>query len=253
MRFCPAPLGTGLQFKRVDLPGQPLLPASITHVIDTSRSTTIGRGELRIHTVEHVLAALYAYEIDNLWIELDSLEPPIGNGSSDVFVTMIEEAGIETQAAEVTVRTLYQPLYWSEGDIQIVALPDPTFRVSYTLSYPHVKPLAAQFHTLAITPESFKKELAPCRTFALYEEIEVLKAKGLIQGGSLDNAVMVKGDECIAKNGLFFSNEQARHKMLDMVGDFALLGFPFKAHLIAIRGGHTSNWRLGQKLLEACV
>ena len=137
---------------------------------DTARSTTIGKGKVRIHTVEHVLAAVRALEIDNLCIEVSNLEPPVSDGSSQTFVKMIEDAGICEQQALVSIYKLESPIYWSEGDIHLVALPYDGYRISYTLNYPEPKVLKAQFHSILLSASSFKKEIAPCRTFARYEE-----------------------------------------------------------------------------------
>lgn len=250
MRFCPAKEGTGVVFKRTDLPNQPIIPATLEYVQETSRSTIIGVKDVRIHTVEHVLAAVKAYNIDNLCIEISNIEPPVGNGSSDVFVQMIEEAGIQEQEATIPIIKIQQPIYWSEKEIQVIALPDEHFRVSYTLSYPNNYFLKAQFHSLPINQDTFKKEIASCRTFSLYKEITHLMERGLIKGGSLDNAVIIKEDAIISKGGLFFPDEMARHKILDLIGDLSLIGFQFLAHIVAIRSGHASNFAFAKKMFN---
>lgn len=250
MRFCPAKEGSGISFKRVDIPGQPIIPATVEYVCDTSRSTTIGIGKMRIHTIEHVLAALAAYQIDNLTIELNNIEPPVGNGSSDVFVNMIERAGVEEQEGVRPIVKILKPLYWSEGDIHLCAIPSNNLRISYTLNYPESPLLKAQFHSLVVDSRSFKAEIASCRTFSRYEEIAKLIDHGLIKGGSLDNAVIIKEDVAFSKNGLFFPDEMVRHKILDMIGDFSLVGFDFHAHVMAIRSGHASNYAFAQKLYQ---
>ena len=250
LRFCPAKEGTGIVFKRTDLPNQPIIPATLEYVQDTSRSTTIGVKDVRVHTVEHVLAAIKAYNIDNLCVEVSNIEPPVGNGSSDVFVQMIEEAGLQDQESFASIVKIQQPVYFSEGDIQVVALPSDEYRISYTLSYPDNIFLRAQFHSLVLTPEYFKKEIAPCRTFSLYKEISALMERGLIKGGSLDNAVVIQEDAILSKGGLFFPDEMARHKILDLIGDLSLIGFQFCAHIIAIRSGHASNFAFAKKLLN---
>lgn len=248
MRFSPAKEGTGILFKRTDLPGQPCIPATIEYVCDTSRSTTIGINGTKVHTIEHVMAAVAAFEIDNLIIEVSNIEPPIGNGSSDVFVEMIENAGVCEQEALAHIFYLQKPLYFSEGNIQIVALPSDEYRISYTLNYPETRALKAQFQTLKITPENFKKEISPCRTFSLYEEVSILIDRGLIKGGCLDNAVIIKDNAIFSKNGLFFPDEMCRHKILDLIGDLSLIGYQFYAHLIAIRSGHASNYAFAKIL-----
>ena len=250
MSFVPAKEGTGIVFKRSDLPGQPVIPATIEYVCSHARNTTLGINDIRIHTVEHVLAAVRAYNIDNLIIEIDGIEPPVGNGSSDVFVAMIEDSGILEQEATLPIVKLSQPVYWSEGDIHIVAIPSDCYRISYTLNYPDTKLIKAQYFSIALTSESFKREISPCRTFSLYEEVSALMDRGLIKGASLDNAVVIKDDTILSKGGLFFQDEMVRHKILDMVGDLSLLGLDVQAHIIAIRSGHASNVAFARKLFN---
>lgn len=251
MRFCPAPPSTGIIFKRMDLPSQPMIPATVEYVIDTSRSTILGLGDVRVHTVEHVLAALRAFEIDNLFIEIDNLEPPVGNGSSDIFVELIEKAGKKASDMTIPILQLKEPLYYSEKEIQIIALPAEYFRISYTLSYPSHPLLKAQFHDTIISSELFKTNIAPCRTFSLYEELSFLMDKGLIKGGSLDNAVVIHSEAVYSKGGLFFPDEMVRHKILDMIGDLTLVGIPFNAHIISLKSGHASNYQFAKKLLKS--
>lgn len=253
LRFVPSKENSGIVFRRVDLPGQPIIPATVEYVQDTARSTTIGINDIRIHTVEHVLAAINAFQIDNLIIELSNIEPPIGNGSSDVFVKLIEQAGILEQTALLRIAKLKEPVYWTDQEIQVIGLPYDGYRISYTLNYPNVKLLKAQFHTTLINSETFKKEIAPCRTFSLYEEVSYLMDRGLIKGGSLDNAVVIKDDVVLSKGGLFFPDEMARHKVLDMVGDLSLVGIPFHAHIISIRSGHASNYAFAKKLYHNLI
>ncbi len=250
LSFKPAKSGTGIQFKRVDLPNSPIIPATIEYVLDTARSTTIGIQTIRIHTVEHVLSAIKAYQIDNLLIEISNIEPPVGNGSSDVFVEMIEDAGIEEQEATLPIYKIKTPVYWSEGDIHLVALPYEGYRISYTLSYPQTPALKAQYHSISLNPQSYKKEIASCRTFSLYQEISVLMDRGLIKGGSLDNAVVIKDDVVLSKGGLFFPDEMVRHKILDLIGDLSLIGFDFHGHIISIRSGHPSNFSFAKAILN---
>ena len=251
MRFVPAPPHTGILFQRTDCPGNPKIPAAIEYVKETDRSTTIGVGDCCIQTVEHVLAPLHANQIDNLIIEISDMEPPVGDGSSMPFLAMIREAGIEEQDAEVSILSLTEPLHFSSGRTHVIALPCDTFKISYTLHYPNVPIIKCQYLSLDIDAKSFEKELAPCRTFALYEEITFLMERGLIRGGSLENAVVIKDDVVISKEGLRFPDEMVRHKMLDIVGDLMLVGFPFKAHVIAICSGHHTNIQLGKLLMES--
>jgi len=250
MRFVPAKVSTGIVFKRIDLPGQPIIPATVEYVTDTDRSTTIGLADIRVHTVEHVLAAIRAFEIDNLCIEVSNIEPPIGNGSSDVFVEMIEKGEVVEQELEVPIVKLQNPVYYSDGEIHLVAIPFDGYRISYTLNYPETNILKAQYHSVLVNQANFKQEIAPCRTFSLYREVSWLMDKGLIKGGSLDNAVIIKDDVVFSKNGLFFSDEMVRHKILDMIGDLSLVGFNFHAHIIALRSGHSTNFAFAKKLFS---
>jgi UDP-3-O-[3-hydroxymyristoyl] N-acetylglucosamine deacetylase len=251
IRFCPEKEGAGIYFKRIDLPSQPKIPATLEYVCDTSRSTSLGIADVRIHTVEHVLSAVRAFNIDNLCIEISSIEPPVGNGSADVFVKMLEEAGIKEQEATTPIVKIQQPVFWTEDDIHIVALPYDGYRISYTLSYPDNKILKGQFHSVLVTKYNFIQEISPCRTFSKYEEITALMDRGLIKGGSLDNAVVIKDDVVFSKEGLFFPDEMVRHKILDMIGDLTLVGFDFHAHIISIRSGHRTNIAFARKLFNA--
>jgi UDP-3-O-[3-hydroxymyristoyl] N-acetylglucosamine deacetylase len=250
MRFVPANEGAGVSFKRVDLPGQPTIPATIEYVCENTRNTTLGLADVRIHTVEHVLAAIRAFNIDNVIIEINGIEPPVGNGSSDVFVDMIEESGILELSGVVPIVKLSRPIYWSEGEIHLVAIPSDIYRISYTLNYPNTKLIKSQYFSFALTSEKFKTEIAPCRTFSLYEEVSVLMDRGLIKGASLDNAVVIKDDTILSKGGLYFPDEMVRHKILDVIGDLSLIGFDMQAHIIAIRSGHASNVAFAKKLFN---
>jgi len=251
IRFVPAPVGTGIVFKRIDLKDKPIIPATVEYVVETSRSTSLGIGSVRIHTVEHVLAAVHASRLHNLIIELTNIEPPIGNGSSDVFMEMIEEAGILEQEAKEEPLSIKEPIFYSDNDIHLVALPHDGFKISYTLNYPENLAIRSQYQSFTITPDIFKKEIAPCRTFALYEEVSWLMDHGLIKGGSLDNAVIIKDEAIISKGGLFFHDEMVRHKILDVIGDLSLTGFYLNTHIIAIRSGHRANVELARKIISS--
>lgn len=249
--FQPSAENSGISFRRVDLPNQPSIPAQVEYVCDTNRSTTIGIKNICIHTIEHVLAAVRAYNIDNLCIEIHGIEPPVGNGSSDIFVNMIEEAEILEQQEKKPIIKIKDPIQWSHGDIYMMAFPYDGYRISYTLNYPHSSILKSQFHSLEVNSQTFKNELASCRTFALYREITYLLDRGLIKGASLDNAVIIHEDAVFSKGGLFFPDEMVRHKILDMIGDLSLVGIEFEAHVIALRAGHASNCAFAKELLNS--
>lgn len=250
LKFVPAKAGEGVFFRRVDLPGRPQVPAAIEYVVDTSRGTTLGVGDVKIHTVEHVLAALRAFDIDNVCIELCGIEPPAGNGSADVFVSMLEQAGVEELDSIQPIACLEKPVWLSQNDVQVIALPSDTYRLSYTLHYPETEAIGTQFYSLVLSEKGFKEQLAPCRTFSLYRELNYLMEKGLIRGGSLENAVVVHERTIISKGGLFFQDEAVRHKILDLIGDLSLVRIPFCAHVIAVQSGHASNCAFAKKLYQ---
>lgn len=250
IRLCPAKANTGILFQRIDLPQKPIFPAKLEYVQGTPRCTIIGSQGVFIQTVEHILAALRAFEIDNLLIEISGSEVPVFDGSSSAFVDAIEKARTCEQDAWKQVYQLRTPLYWSNGDIHLIALPSLEYRISYTLHYPHSRLLRAQFYSVLVNEETFKNEIAPCRTFSLYEEIAPLMKKGLIKGGSLENALIIKEDQVLNPEGVRFPDEMVRHKILDMIGDLSLIEYSFSAHIIAIRSGHTSNNAFAKKLLN---
>lgn len=237
----PRECGHGIVFQRVDLPNRPLIPAHLDRVQSTPRCTILGAEGTSIQTVEHLLAALKGCQIDNLLIEISGAEVPIFDGSSRVFVEAIESVGILSQESEKQVLQLKTPVFWSSGDVHLVALPSSEYRISYTMHHPHSTFLRAQYASFLIDSETFKKEIAPCRTFSLYEEIAPLIEKGVIKGGGLENAVIIKEDKVVNPEGVRFSDEMVRHKILDLVGDLSLMGVSFTAHVIAIRSGHASN------------
>lgn len=248
LRFCPAPVNTGIVFQRMDLPGKPTVAARLENVQDTSRSTMIGVGNCSVQTVEHVLAALYACNVDNLIVQVSDGEPPVGDGSCRPFMEMIDEAKTVEQEDSAPGYALVEPVYFSQGNTHLVALPADSYKMSYTLHYPNTPLIRSQYFSFDVNEENFRKEVSVCRTFALYEEITKLMENGLIRGGSLENAVVIKDDVVLSKEGLRFPDEMVRHKTLDLIGDLALLGFHFKAHVIAIRSGHASNVAFGKVL-----
>ncbi len=250
MRLVPAVEGTGIVFKRVDLPEVVSIPAHVKYILGTPRCTILGKGNVIVQSVEHILSALSACEIDNLIIELDGPEVPVGDGSSALFIDLLEKVEISTQEATLPYYYLESPVYWSDGNVQIVALPAKQLQFSYTLSYPNHPLLHAQFHTIVMNQSTYAEEIAPCRTFSLYEEILPLLEKGLIKGGSLLNGVVIKGSEVLNPEGLRFSDEMVRHKILDLIGDISLMGIRVVAHYVAIRSGHFANTELAKRILS---
>ena len=250
MTWKPAPVDRGIKFVRVDLEGKPEIEPHIRNLSDTTRWTTIGSNGAVIHTVEHVLATLTGYGIDNVLIELDGNEPPVGDGSAKPFVKMVKEAGIQPQEGK---REIFQPRevgHVEVGDSMAVVVPSEQLRVSCTIHYG--KPgLDAQFLSLGIEPETFESQISSARTFAFYDEIQYLVDKGLIKGGSLENAVLIRNESILATEPLRFRDEFVRHKILDVLGDITLLGRPLAAHIITVRPGHTCNAELTKALARA--
>lgn len=247
MTLQPADPGTGIRFKRLDLDGQPEIEASIQNVSDTTRSTTLSKGNIKIHTVEHVLATFAGYEIDNAIVELDANEPPIADGSSREYCRLIEEAGIEAQTDKREPYQVTEPIELKAGETVMTLFPDEAFRVTCTSS--DSKGRFTQFFSVVINPETWAKELAHARTFCFYEEIEYLIRTGLIRGGSLENAVVIREDAVLTTEPLRYDDEFVRHKILDIVGDLSLVGRPLRGHLVAVKPSHTANCDLARLIL----
>ena len=244
----PAPANHGLLFRRTDLYGKPEIRPQIELVTDLVRSTTIASGYTKIHTVEHVLSALHGCGIDNAIIEMDASEPPILDGSAQPFVRLIEEAGPVEQEAEREYYEVTEPISVTHGNSSLIALPCDRLKISCTSA--DDRGIHTQHLSLEVDAESYAVEIAPARTFTIYEEIEELLKLGKIRGGSLENAVVIKGDKILSKEPLRFKDEFVRHKILDIVGDVFLLGKPLKAHIVAMRPGHSINSQLTRALFE---
>jgi len=268
MTFKPAPENSGIIFKRIDLPGSPEIPADIDHVIDISRGTTIAKEGAEVHTVEHVLASIMGSEIDNIVVELDSNEPPIMDGSAKDYVETLKAAEIVEQNAKRDYLIIEDTVHYHDdvNNVDIVALPlKDDFRISVMVDYNNPA-LGVQHTGLFNLHKEFEKEFAPSRTFCFLSEIEFLIEQGLIKGGDLNNAIVIVDKEAnkeeleILKNRigigesvilgssvtlnnkeLRFKNEPARHKLLDLIGDLALIGAPVKGQILAARPGHKSN------------
>src|SRR5574341_810231 len=274
--FKPAPIGHGLTFVRTDLPDAPEIRADIDHVVDLTRGTTLGRGNIKIHTVEHVLAAIAGLEIDNLMVELNAIEPPVGDGSALPYVETLLKAGIEEQDAPKEYLEIDTPLFYSEPErgIDIGVFPSEDLRITFMVDYKSPA-LGTQYTSLVSLQDEFVKEFAPARTFCFLHEVEELKGQGLIKGGGLDNAIVIcennlpaselprlkklfglEKEVFIGKTGILndvplrFYNEPVRHKALDLLGDLFLIGVPLKAHILAARSGHAANVALAKKIRQ---
>ena len=247
LKLVPAPADFGIKFRRNDLQDAPTIDAVIGNLKTVERSTTIGEGPIRVHTVEHVLSSLSAMGIDNAIIEMDANEPPIGDGSATPYVDLIKEAGIVAQESPRRFYEVREPVHieTKNGSI-LVLLPDPKFRISCTQAGP--KGQFTQFLSTEVTPAIYEKEIAPARTFVYYEDVEALMEKNLIKGGSLENAIVIRGEAILGKEPLRFPDEFVRHKILDIIGDLALFGQRIRGHVVAVKPSHGANAELAQTL-----
>jgi UDP-3-O-[3-hydroxymyristoyl] N-acetylglucosamine deacetylase len=247
MRLRPAPSNTGVVFIRTDK-GNVRIKASIGSVSDTTFATTLSSEGVRIGTVEHLLAAFAGLNVDNVYVEINGPEVPIMDGSSYPFVSRIMECGIAKQEKAVSYIRILAPVVVMEGHSQIAITPYEGTRITYRLFYTHPA-FGEQKMGIDISTMAFVNELAPARTFGFLRDVEMLKSRGLAQGGSLDNAIVLDEKEVINSSLLRFKDEFVRHKILDAVGDISLIGLPIYGHIIANKSGHTLHIKLLRKIL----
>jgi UDP-3-O-[3-hydroxymyristoyl] N-acetylglucosamine deacetylase/3-hydroxyacyl-[acyl-carrier-protein] dehydratase len=250
LKLHPAPTDHGIKFKRKDLADEPTIDAKIDNLKMVERATTIGEGSMRVHTVEHVLSALSAMGVDNAIVEMDANEPPISDGSAKTYVDVINRAGVSAQDAPRKFFHVREPMHIeTKTGAMLILLPnDSGFRISCTQAGPNNR--FTQFLSTDVTPEIFENEIAPARTFVYYEDVEPLMEKNLIKGGSLENAVVVRGDAVLSKEPLRFRDEFVRHKILDIIGDLALIGCRIRGHLVAVKPGHAANAELARAIAK---
>lgn len=275
----PAPVGHGYKFQRTDLEGEPVIDADADLVVSTARGTTLGKGDAVVNTTEHVLSALYALGVDNCLLQLSGPEVPIMDGSALPFVEAIERAGLEEQDAPRDWYVLKEPIWFEtqERGTEMLGVPTPGGEFRLTVMVDYNSPVLGTQHASMYRAEEFKAEIAPCRTFVFLRELEQLAKAGLIKGGDLDNAIVMEDREGTTKeqlkelakalgreykdvevrrNGVLnttdlkFFNEPARHKLLDIVGDLALVGRPIKGHILAARPGHFGNTSFAKRIKE---
>ncbi|PWT84062.1 MAG: 3-hydroxyacyl-[acyl-carrier-protein] dehydratase FabZ [Acidobacteria bacterium] len=240
VKLHPAPVDHGIKFKRKDLQDEPTVDAKIENLKTVERATTIGEGSVRVHTVEHILAALSAMGVDNAAVEMDANEPPIGDGSAQLYVDLIKKAGITAQEETRKFFDVRETMHVeAKTGALLVLLPDDKFRISCTQAGPNNR--FTQFLSVEVTPAVFEREVAPARTFVYYEDVKPLMDKNLIKGGSLENAIVVRGDAVLSKEPLRFADEFVRHKILDIIGDLALVGRRIRGHVVAVKPGHATN------------
>jgi UDP-3-O-[3-hydroxymyristoyl] N-acetylglucosamine deacetylase / 3-hydroxyacyl-[acyl-carrier-protein] dehydratase len=270
----PAEPNTGIVFKRIDLPNEPTVKADVDNVVETTRSTTIEANGARVGTIEHLMAALVGNEIDNVLIEINAPEVPILDGSSEPFVEILKKAGVQKQDAPKIYYSLQHNVSFTDEEkkVEMVAMPYHEFRINTLIDFN--SPVLGTQHAALRKISDFNESIAPCRTFCFFHELEYLIDHNLIKGGDINNAIVVvdkavseeqvqriarvfkKEDVKINEGGILnnldlrFPNEPARHKLLDVIGDLALVGIPFKAHIIANRPGHSSNIEFARKIKE---
>jgi UDP-3-O-[3-hydroxymyristoyl] N-acetylglucosamine deacetylase len=243
----PAPPDFGIRFRRIDLGGLEI-PATVSHLGGISYATGLTKEDGSVDTVEHLLAALVSTSIDNVIVELNTPEVPIMDGSASPFIYLLQEAGIKRLAAPRRYLKVARPIALSRGDKRIAIYPSDHFKVTYSISFDHPL-LRHQARTLRISEETFLEEIAPARTFCFLKEVEQLRQNGLALGGSLDNAIVI-GDTGVLNNVLRFEDEFVRHKILDVIGDLALVGHPIIGHVVAHRGGHALHTAFVARMLE---
>jgi len=252
IRIFSAEAGSGIRFRRTDLPGGPLVAARPENVAETQRCTVLqGEGGARVSTVEHLLSSFTALGVDNALVELDGPEIPIADGSAAEFCRLLDRAGLTAQSSPRQYRRLTRPVGVTKGKSYAVALPADEFKVSVTLVNDHKHPaLTDQFLELTVEPEVYRQTVAPARTFGFIAEVEAMRATGLIQGASMESAVVIGEKEVLTP--MRFPDELVRHKALDLIGDLALLG-PIRAHIIGVRTSHSLNNLLALAIAEALV
>lgn len=273
--FKPAPENYWIRFVRTDVPNCPEIIADINHVVDISRGTTLAQNGVQIHTVEHVLAAVAGLEIDNVIIEIDNIEPPVCDGSAIEFVKALKQAGIVEQEAEQEVLVIDKIMTYTDpkNHVDIHILPSDSFQITFLIDYSRVPAIGTQYSSTYSLAEEFETDYASARTFCTLSEVEELKNRGLIKGGGVQNAVVyidrqidpseidrlrkmfgISSDINIGQRGtlngveLRYYNEAVRHKIVDLIGDFALLGVPIQGHVIAARSGHAHNVNFVKKI-----
>ncbi len=247
LRLKPAPRDHGIRFRRLDLDGLEV-PATVSHVARLQYATGLARDEGSVETVEHLLATLVGLGIDNVLVELNQAEVPIMDGSAASFVYLVHEAGIKSLSAPRRFLKVVRPISLSRGDKRIALYPSDHFKVTYSISFDHPL-LRYQSRTMRVTEDAFIDEIAPARTFGFLKEVEMLRQRGLALGGSLDNAIVL-GETGVLNSSLRFDDEFVRHKILDVIGDLALVGYPIVGHLVAHRGGHALHASFARKILN---
>ena len=245
----PAPVNHGIRFVRTDLPGQPGVTAHFNNVVDTSLATVIGAEGCIVSTIEHLMAGLTGMSIDNATVEVDAYELPIMDGSAGPFTRLIKSAGTLSQEGSKCYFKVNEPISLSENGKSVTIYPADEFRITCTIAYDHPL-IGTQTCDFVIGRDIFEKEICSARTFGFLHEVEMMKRYGLARGGSLDNAVVIDGDNVLNEGGLRYPDEFVRHKALDCIGDFSLIGMPIMGHVVANKSGHAFNHAFLEKFFN---
>ena len=245
----PAPVNHGIRFVRRDLPGHPGVAAHFNNVVDTSLATVIGAEGCIVSTVEHLMAGLTGMSIDNAIVEVDAYELPIMDGSAGPFTQLIKSAGTLRQEGSKCYFKVNKPISLSENGKSVTVYPADEFRITCTIAYDHPL-IGTQTCDFVIDRETFEQEICAARTFGFLHEVEMMKRYGLARGGSLDNAVVIDGNHVLNEGGLRYPDEFVRHKVLDCIGDFSLIGMPIMGHVVASKSGHAFNHAFLEKFFK---
>lgn len=246
----PANAGTGVVFHRREGDRTVTIEAISANVVDTRMATVIGKGGLSVSTIEHLMAAFAACGIDNLHIDIDGPEVPIMDGSAAPFIALLQEAGLRKLPVSRKYLAIRKPISVKDGEKRISLIPSRFFRVSFDIAFDHPC-IGLQHRSVKVSESLFARDLAPARTFGFLHEVEYLKANGLARGGSLENAVVIGKDEILNPEGLRFADEFVRHKILDAIGDFSLIGYPILGHIKAFKAGHDMNHQMVEQILAS--
>lgn len=250
MTLRPADAGTGIVFHRTEGARTVSIEAISGNVVDTRLATVIGKSGLSVSTIEHLMAALTAFGIDNLHIDIDGPEVPILDGSALPYITLLDQAGLRSLPRSRKFLAIRKPVTVIDGEKRVTIIPSRFFRMTADIVFDHPC-ISRQHRSVKISRELFERDLAPARTFGFLREVEYLKANGLARGGSLENAVVIGDDSILNPEGLRFHDEFVRHKILDAIGDFSLIGYPILGHVKSFKGGHDINHRMVEKVLAS--
>ncbi|MBF0224121.1 MAG: UDP-3-O-acyl-N-acetylglucosamine deacetylase [Desulfobacterales bacterium] len=245
----PAPINHGIKFSRVDLPNKPIIPALFRMVVDTSLATVIGKDGFIVSTIEHLMSCFSGFSIDNILVEVDAYEVPIMDGSGALFSELIEKSGVVEQEGLKYFIAMTKPIEIEANEKFVGIYPYSTYKITCTIEYDHPL-IKTQTYSIDMFDGSFEKEISKARTFGFFHEVEYLKKYGFAKGGSLDNVIVIGKDCVLNEKGLRYKDEFVRHKILDCIGDFSLLGMPLLGHVIAKKSGHAFNHKLIEEIFS---